>query len=306
MAPSDAAGPAPPPDDIAARFGLAHRFRRAAVLAVSGPDRESFLQGQLTQDVRGLRPGDARPAAGLTPKGKLLYAGWLVAEPERLLLVLPGQEAASILAHLARYAAFQQAAVHDLTPERLLLGLYGPGAAALAAPAETARLPAEREIAGGLLAPADRRDALESALRAARSVPISRATAEVLRVEAGRPRFGTDADATNLVDEVGLGDAVSSTKGCYVGQEVVARLRTYGRVSRRLVGFRFPNGGVAPGARFADPEKPAHELARVTSVVSSPRLGSIGLGMASRDVPDGHVLATDGGAAAVVTPLPFS
>jgi len=305
VARSDTAGPEPPPDDFAARSRLAHRFRRAAVVGVSGPDREAFLQGQVTQDVRGLRPGDARPAAGLTPKGKILYAGWLVAEPERYLLVLPGQEAASILAHLSRYAAFQKASVHDLTAACVLLGLYGPGTASFDAPSDTRRLPAEREIAASLLAPADRRDGLETALRAAGSVAISDATAEALRVEAGRPRLGTDADESNLLDEVGLGDAVSSTKGCYVGQEVVARLRTYGRVSRRLVGFRFPDGGVSTGARFIDPAKPAHELARVTSVAISPRFGSIGLGMASRDVPDGHVFAADGGAA-VVTPLPFS
>jgi folate-binding protein YgfZ len=88
---------------------------------------------------------------------------------------------------------------------------------------------------------------LRSALERAGATEVSSATAEVLRVEAGRPRFGRDADSNNLIDELGLDSAVSTTKGCYVGQEIVARMRTYGRVNRRLVGFRFSGGAVEPG-----------------------------------------------------------
>ena len=102
-----------------------------------------------------------------------------------------------------------------------------------------------------------------------------------------------------------LSDAISTTKGCYVGQEVVARLRTYGRVSRRLAGFRL-EGGAGAGAVFLDPEKPARELARVTSAADSPRFGPIGIGMASRDVPEGGALSGPGGIAARVVALPFS
>ena len=98
------------------RERLGHRAREAAVLSVEGRDRESFLQGQLTQDVRGLANAAARPFAGLTPKGKLLYAGRVVAAPDRFLLILEGP-AGPAAAHLARFAPFQNVTVRHTTAE---------------------------------------------------------------------------------------------------------------------------------------------------------------------------------------------
>lgn len=299
-------GAAPSPDYAAALGRLAHRDRVAGVLAISGTDRVAFLQGQLTQEVRGLEDGQARRAAGLTPKGKLLYFGWLVGIPERLLLLVPFPRREAVLAHLSRYAVFQKVSLADATAEFELLGLYGPAARELVLPDGIVRLPAEAEMAAGALVTTASRAALDRALAEAGSLPLSGEAAEALRVEAGRPRFGTDADESNLPDEVGLQSAISTTKGCYVGQEIVARLRTYGRVSRRLVGFRFSGDVLSPGTVFSDPEKSGHELGRVTSSAMSPRFGPIGLGFAARDVADGDALTGPGGATAVVGPLPFA
>jgi folate-binding protein YgfZ len=303
---AEGAGADAPPDYAAALARLAHRDRATGVLAVAGADRAAFLQGQLTQDVRGLESGQARRAAGLTSKGRLLYFGWLVAEPERLLLLVPSERRAAVLAHLSRYAMLSKVALTDATPEFALLALYGPGAPGLELPGGAVRLPPEGEIASGGLVPGPARGRLIRALAEAGSVSLSETSAEALRVEAGRPRYGRDADETNLPDELGLESAISTTKGCYVGQEVVARLRTYGRVSRRLVGFRFPGGALPAGTVFPDPEKPGHELGRVTSSVQSPRFGPIGLGFAARDIEDGAALGGMDGAAAVVGPLPFA
>ncbi len=102
-------------------------------------------------------------------------------------------------------------------------------------------------------------------------------------------------DSKNLPDEVGLARAISTTKGCYVGQEVVARLRTYGRVNRRLVRFRFGRRPIDPGTvlRLPGEEKPGKvEAGRVTSSAVSPRFGAIGLGYAFRDVLDGDRLVS--------------
>ena len=283
---------------------LAHRRRSFGVLAVSGADREAFLQGQLTQDARGLRDGEARRMAGLTPKGKLLYFGWLVGEGDRALLLVPPGARDAARAHLTRFAAFQKAAVEDATDEYATWGVYGP-VSDLPRLDGVRLLPAEGEMSGGLLAPACESGSVEAALAAVGSIEMPADDAEVLRVEAGRPRFGVDADDSNLPAEVGLEDAVSTTKGCYVGQEVVARLRTYGKASRRLVGFRL-GGGAAAGSVFPDPGKPSHELARITSAVPSPRFGPIGIGMAARDVEPGRALSGPGGIAALVVPLPFS
>jgi folate-binding protein YgfZ len=301
--PSDA-----PPDYAAAIARLGHRFRAPGVLAVEGPDREGFLQGQLTQDVRGLAPGQSRPMAGLTPKGKLLYFGRLAAQADRLILLVPAADRAAIAGHLGKYAVFQKVSVSDVSDEFVLLGLYGPASGQIQPTEGALALPADGELAAGLLAPAAHRAALEDLLERAGSTAVSHDSAEILRVEAGRPRFGTDADETNLPDEVGLPSAISTTKGCYVGQEIVARLRTYGRVNRRLVGFRFPEEPVAAGTVFPDPGKANLELGRVTSSVVSPRFGPIGLGFAFRDVAEGGMLRlpADPGRCAVVAALPFA
>ncbi len=298
--------PGLPEDYAAARQRLAHRVRRGAV-AIEGADRVAFLQGQLTQDVRGLEPGKSRLAAGLTPKGQVLYFGRLTAEADRLLLLVPADAVPPAVAHLSKYAAFQKASARDATPEVLRVALYGPGAAEVAVPAGAVRLAPEWDLAGEIVAPAARRDEILASLAAAGSVPLSEESAEALRVEAGRPRLGQDADASRLPDEAGLRDAIATNKGCYVGQEIVARLRTYGRANHRLVGFRFPAGAVAAGTVFPDPGKPQLELARVTSSVLSPRLGPIGLGYAFRDVSDGAALPASGGPgpAALVVGLPF-
>ena len=297
-----------PPDYAAARTALAHRLRRTGILAIEGPDRVAFLQGQLTQDVSALSPGQSRPAAGLTPKGKLIYFGRVLAEVDRVLLLIPADARPAVSSHLSKYAVFQKVALRDVTAEFREIGLYGPSAAAFERSAETVRLPADGEYAACLLAPAERLEELVRRLADAGSLEVSEETALALRIEAGRALLGKDADGSNLPDEVGLAAAVSTTKGCYVGQEIVARLRTYGRVNRRLVGFRFPDQMTPEGTSFANPEKPDHELARVTSAVRSPRLGPIGLGLAFREIPDGGSLRDPAHPerVAVVSPLPFA
>ena len=274
-----------PPDYVAAREGLAHRSRSGAV-AVEGPDREAFLQGQLTQDVRGLGPGQSRPAAALTAKGKILYFGVLVAEPDRFLLLLPADAAPAAAAHLAKYAAFQKVSVRDATADYARIALYGPRSNAVPVPPGAVRLEPEWENAGEILAPGHARLEILAGLAAAGSVEVADDTAEVLRIEAGRPRLHRDATEANVIAEIGLDPAVSAAKGCYVGQEIVARMRTYGsgRAPRRLAGFRFADRPVPAGTVFSDPEKPSRELARITSSAVSPRFGAIGLGLVSRDV----------------------
>ena len=297
----------------AAREGLAHRARDTAVLDVEGRDRESFLQGQLTQDVRSLTAGQSRAAAALTPTGKLLFTARLVGLADRIRLLLPAGSRESALAHLRKFAAFQKVSVEDRSGAYRRLGLYGPrGLAPADLPAEILCLAGEGEFSCELLVPLDREADARAWLDRQGAVPIDPATAEILRVEAGRPRFGQDVDTSNLPDEAGLDAAISSTKGCYVGQEIIARRRTYGRLNRRLIGYHFPEGilpagtilrrGAAPGEA---PE--ATQAGRVTSSVVSPRFGPIGLGFAFHDVAIGDRLVSvdDLARTAVASVLPF-
>jgi folate-binding protein YgfZ len=300
-----------PADHRSARESLAHRVRRSGVLDVEGADRVAFLQGQLTQDVKAMAPGEVRPAAALTPKGKLVFLARVLALPDRMRLLVAGDSQESILAQLKKYVIFQKVAIADCSSEFALVGLYGPRAGQIAAPGGAVPLAGEGEFSAEILVPSRSLGDFERVLESAGSALVSEETAEVLRVEAGRPRFGRDADASNFADEVGLDAAISTTKGCYVGQEIVARTRVYGRVNRRLVGFRFPDGAIEPDSLLKRPEEPSPgkvEQGRVTSAVLSPVFGAIGLGYAFRDVPEGArlVSAADPPRGAVVAALPFS
>ena len=280
---------------VAAREKLAHRFRSAGILDVAGEGRISFLQGQLTQEMTGLAVGECRPADGLTSKGKLLFVARVVGLEDRVRLVVPAPIRRVVLEHLQKYAVFTKVGIEDPSEEFVRVVLYGPEASRLRLPVDLDRLPADREIAGEVLAPSGRRAELEALLLSAGSAEVPEETAEVLRVEAGRPRFGSDMDSTNLPDEVGMDEAISTTKGCYVGQEVVARLRTYGRVNRRLVSFRFPQGPIEAGDLLRRPDEETLsriEAGRVTSSVVSPLVGAIGLGYAFRDVASGARLVS--------------
>jgi folate-binding protein YgfZ len=289
---------------------LFHRFRAPGVLDVEGADRVAFLQGQLTQDVGNLAAGQVRPAAGLTPKGKLLYVARLCGLADRLRLLVPAALRQTVVAHLSKYAVFQKVTVTDRSPEWMRVGLYGDHPAS-ADPPGSLRLPGEGELEAELLVPSLEKEALGAWLAAAGSEQISDEQAEALRVEAGRARFGQDMDGSNLPGEVNLEAALSRTKGCYVGQEIVARLATYGRVNRRLVGFRFPDGPIRAGASLGNPDPGAPtqiEWGRVTSSALSPSFGPIGLGFAFRDVPAGGRLisADDPARSAIATGLPFA
>lgn len=307
----DAARPASatdPPGYTAAREGLAHRIRPAGVVDVAGEHRVVFLQGQLTQEMRNLAPGQTRETAGLTPKGKLLFVARALVLPDVIRLLLPDSLRTPVFEHLRKYAVFTKVAIEDRSDDFFRVGLYGPGAASAIVPADVLRLPGQGEFSAELLVPAGMRGEVERLLEGAGSQPVSEETAEILRLEAARPRFGSDMDSSNLPDEVGLAAAISTTKGCYVGQEVVARLRTYGRVNRRLVRFRFPERAIEPGTALRRPEDevPARiEAGRVTSSALSPALGPIGLGFAFRDVADGDRLLSVGDErdAAVVSDL---
>jgi folate-binding protein YgfZ len=135
------------------------------------------------------------------------------------------------------------------------------------------------------------------------AVPVEEQAAEIVRIESGRPRHGTDMTADNLPGEIGIEErAVSFTKGCYVGQEPVARMHYRGHPNRRLRGLRLSQQA-APGESLFKEEK---EVGRVTSACVSPALGPIALAILRREVePGGEVRVGDTGAVARVVELPF-
>jgi folate-binding protein YgfZ len=273
-----------------------YRRRPAGVLDLLGKDREPFLQGQCTNDVAALSPGGVLPAAVLTSRGKLVALFRVAKRPDRLRILLDRPaEAAGLVAHLCKYVLASPVELRDASPSLVRFDFHGRVPAAPPEGAvEIEEWPPSFEWSATWVVPAKAADRIERGL-AGLAAPTSEREAEILRIEAGRPLWGRDMDESCLIDELGIEEAVSRTKGCYVGQEIVARMKTYGHVNRRLVGLTFSGDAApAPGSILVRGEDPDREMGRVTSSVSSPRHGAIGLGYARREVADGEALLLSG------------
>jgi len=316
------------------RCGLVDRSQRGK-LALTGPGAVEFLNGQVTNELLDLRPGQGRYAAFLTNKGKMLgdlrvlVVGGDDGEVSELLLDTERPALQALFDMIRHYRIGYDVELHKRTLERALYSLIGPHAAAVAARAAdipVTELPSEEhdhlgatiaDTPDGLdvLCHAAAGEALAAALLDAGAEPVGEAAAEILRVERGRPRYGLDLDADTIPQEAGLNDrAVSFTKGCYVGQETVARLYYRGRPNRHLRGLRLaPRAGVETADAEPPPPEPGAELrlgerlvGRLGSVVLSPDLGPIGLALLRREATPGDVLAIGAhGATAEVVELPF-
>jgi folate-binding protein YgfZ len=267
----------------------------------------------------------------LTAQGRMMTDMRVLELGDRLLLGLPRTVTAAVRDHLDRFIFSEDVQVEDVTEARAEIGIYGPGALDVLVRAgiegdppaslfESTRVRLagaeavivrsdEAGVAGyDLIVDAPHAAAVTDALLAAGAVRVSDEDAEAVRLESGRPRFGLDMDADTIPLEAGLEErAISRSKGCYVGQEVIVRVqdRGHGRVAKRLVGLTFDEGAPVStaGARIVAGER---EIGRVTSAIRSPVLGRpIALGYVHRDfVEPGTQIAVDG-APAVVTSLPF-
>src|SRR5215208_3548886 len=297
--------------------GLVDRAGRGR-LALTGADRRTFLHGQVTNDVEGLAPGHGVYAALLTHKGKMLTDLRVLDLGDELLLSCDRAGLQELFNMIRRYTLGSDVEVHKRTLEMGELSLIGPEARRIAGAGELG--PEEHdtlraEIAGrpvvlvatdlgvDVFCEAAATDGVRAALLAAGAAEVAEAAAEIVRIESGRPRYGVDLDENVIPQEAGLNErAVSFTKGCYVGQETVARLYYRGKPNRHLRGLRF-SAPVEPGSALVLGEK---EVGRVTSAAVSPVHGPIGLALVRRQAEPGTTVAAgEGGASAEVVELPF-
>jgi folate-binding protein YgfZ len=312
--------------------GLLDRSQRGKLL-VTGPEAAEYLQGQLTNDVEAIEPGDGAYAALLDRKGHMQgdmrvlrpqssvpfgsYADkknsqldlWIDTEPEAL---------EAVRRHLGMYKIGREVDVSDVTSERALLSLIGPRAVEIAG---SAALPEnacdEVTIAGvdvlavgtadgiDLIFAAEARERVADALLAAGAAEVSPEAVEIVRIEAGRPRFGAEMGTETMPAEAGIVEqAVSFTKGCYIGQETVARLHYKGKPNRHLRGLRLSGAtGAQPGDAILLGEK---EVGRLGSAGVSPAFGAIGLAILRREAEPGATVAVgEDGVTAEVVALPF-
>jgi folate-binding protein YgfZ len=303
-------------------------------IVVSGNDRASYLQGLFTNDIVALQPGSGCYTAYLTAQGRMIADAWVYELGDVMLLSVVGAVKDTVLARLDQFIFTEDVQLGDVTATFGQLAIVGPRAAAIVArlagrdEAGVAALPEHGNFRATLdgeplivtrtsdVGPAgfdvygERRlmTAVQEQLTRDGVPELDPGTASVLRVEAGVPLFGRDMDTETIPLEAGIEDrAISLTKGCYVGQEVIIRVlhRGHGRVARKLVGLAIGGDHVpAEGAIIHGADR---DIGRVTSAVRSPASGHpIALGYVRRDAAaPGTALSIDGTPASVVE-LPFA
>jgi folate-binding protein YgfZ len=255
------------------------------VLAVTGVDRLTWLQGLLTNDVLALPPGGVCDAAYLTPQGRMITDLRVFNLQDRALLDVPVSLAESLHVRLDGLLFSEEAQITNHSADLQIVEVHGPQASAVVdglgmtrddafdVPGFTAFSPVA-DVAG-VIQTLTNRGAVETTLE----------TLDILRLEAGRPAFLVDMDEHTIPLEAGLEQrAISFSKGCYVGQEVIVRVthRGGGRVARKLVGLRLSKGTIPAGGEPISSD--GREVGRLTSAVWSPALESgIALGYVHRD-----------------------
>jgi folate-binding protein YgfZ len=278
-----------------------------SAIGVRGDDRASFLHGLLTNDIQSLTPGVGCYAAWLTPQGRMLADLHVVVVDDMILLDVPAGIAAATLERLDRSLFSEDVQLSDLAKTLTTVWVHGPAAPMVlqrilninsidgwgeyrnarvdvgGAPAIVVRVTQLGVPGFGVYLESPRETQLRHELETAGVRPVDQETLEVARIEAGYPLFGIDMTEDTIPLEAGIEDrAISFTKGCYVGQEVIIRVlhRGHGRVARRLVGLRLGRGLPAGGANLLSGDR---HIGWVTSAATSPQFGSIALGYVQRD-----------------------
>ncbi|WP_257448067.1 CAF17-like 4Fe-4S cluster assembly/insertion protein YgfZ [Archangium lipolyticum] len=317
----------------AAREAVAlHDATYREALRITGEDRASFLHGMVTQEVKGLASGAATYAAMITVKGAMVADARIVRRETDLLLDLEPGMGAKVREFLEKYLISEDAELHDATGELGVLRLLGPRTADLLGavqgspftplPQDSTRavtVAGQEVLAVGttrvepngvdLLVPRSGLEAVWKALMAAGTAfglkPLGWKALEVLRVEAGVPRFGQDMGETTIPLEANLTHAISYNKGCYIGQEVIARATFRGHMNRKLAGLLLGTNEAAPGTEL---KKDGKKVGWVTTVAHSPGKGlTVALGYVHRDhLEPGTVLTVgEGPTEATVANLPL-
>ena len=301
----------------AAREGVTFRRRHErAVLRVTGKDRLAWLQGLLTNDVTQAVNGSGAYSAWLTPNGRMITDAIVVDSGSETFLEVPAPLASTLAARLDGLVFTEDVRIEDASTMFTSVGIYGPDAesaiAAILPQVIAADIVRTRGFATGLaglhlIAPTTQAAGVLESLSHGGAVPLDDPSALLLRIEAGVPAFLVDMDEETIPLEAGLDHALSHTKGCYVGQEIIVRIRdrAHGRVARRLVGLRLAGDTLptAPRALTHD----GRNAGRLTSIAASPVLGGvIALATVPREFAEpGASVTIDDAGVATVHALPF-
>ncbi|HVL88461.1 MAG TPA: hypothetical protein VM681_10740 [Candidatus Thermoplasmatota archaeon] len=287
--------------------------RRHARWLLAGPDRERLLHGVLSNEIRGMKPGEARESLLLDPKGRLVARLALLETDAAYLVLAEAGCAAAAKTTLERYLRFSKSRMGEADLDEIRL--VGPLAPRLFEQVTDGEAPKDGTFvqAGNAYARAfafgelpgvqflvQRDETLEmwKLLRQAGAQPAGFAAEETARVWAGEPRFGAELSPDVFPQEVGLDPLVSFAKGCFVGQETMARIKNLGKVNRRLVRVRFDaKEPPAPGATLSRDGK---DVGTVTSSVKPGHESPVGLALVRVEAAEPGMRLSASGVAATV------
>ena len=270
-------------------------------IAVAGPDRASFLHGLLTNDTASLTAGRGCYAAWLTPQGRMLSDLHVLESGDMMLLDVPAAEVGAVATRLEQFHFTEDVQIAAL-PSLRAIWIHGPAASRTIGEGYDAWMQyqnARIELAGVpvviaridqlavpgfvIYADAQHQDEVTAALASAGALHATPASLEAMRLEAAYPIFGVDMTTDTIPLEAGIEDrAISMTKGCYVGQEVIIRVlhRGHGRVARKLVRLQVEGDTPPRNAKVFSGDR---EVGFITSAGKSPRLGTLALGYLHRE-----------------------
>jgi folate-binding protein YgfZ len=296
--------------------GLLDRSSRGKLL-LKGSEAAEYLQGQLTNDIEALAPGEGCYAALLDRKGHMQTDMRVLRLADDEVFVDTEAEALPVARrHLEMYKVGRQVEVEDVTEARAILSLIGPRSAELSGAPPLPEHESESLSVNGidclavgtasgidLIAPAEDGERLRAALAAAGAPEVDAESVEILRIEAGTPRFGAEMDTATMPAEAGIvATAVNFEKGCYIGQETVARLHYRGKPNRHLRGLLLS----APATSGVPLKLGEKEVGRLGGSCVSPVRGPIALAILRREAEPGAELAVgEDGVTAQVVDLPF-
>ena len=252
-------------------------------ITVSGSEAVMFLNGLITNDMKTLGENQSMLAAFPNVQGRLLAVVRVSRRANDFLLDTEAATREKVIKILERFTLAGDFKVADVTNDSALISLQGRGANAVVEKISADGItvvPATHTAEAGfdLIVSEEQKDSLWQTLMAEGATPVSPEVEEILRIEAGIARYGIDMDETNVVTETNLDDAVSYTKGCYLGQEIIVRIKHRGHVAKKLTGLRFETDQpIAAGATIRSTDD--KEIGRVTSATFSPTFErTVGLG----------------------------
>ncbi len=253
--------------------GTGYFEQKRALIAVWGKEAVQFLNGLITNDVAKLEDGEQMMAAFPNVQGRLLAIVRVLRNGDKFLFETDEITREKVFNNLFRFTYAGDFFVEDLSDNYKYFEIFNesePRAVAIGV------LQFTQSASSDYFVPADAADAFRTEAAASDAIEISSELYEILRIENGVPKYGVDMDETTVVLETGLEEAVSFTKGCYIGQEIIARIHFRGHVAKQLTGLILSEPGVIATGFLSGAELKSVDgkiAGKITSVTFSPKLG---------------------------------